>query len=145
MLFSKTKKEALTIHERAVNKYNSTIADVQKKCELLYVARQQSVIKIEEIENLINSIANTPKEFESSLTLIKTERMRFRETEDYAVEAYQNAIKSGASVAAGVGAGAAVASLAPTAAMWVATTFGTASTRTAISTLSGAVAAKAAH
>lgn len=53
-------------------------------------------------------------------------------------------MKSGASVAAGVTGGVAVASLAPSAAMWVATTFGTASTGTAISTLSGAAATKAA-
>lgn len=144
MLFSGAKKEALAIHERAVSKYNVTITGVQKKCEELYITRQQSVIKIEEIESLINSIANTPKEFERSLLRIKTERMKFRETENYAAEAYQNAIRSGVGVAAGVGAGAAVASLAPTAAMWVATTFGTASTGTAISTLSGAVATKAA-
>ncbi|WP_101909253.1 hypothetical protein [Marasmitruncus massiliensis] len=144
MLFSGAKKEAFAIHERAVSKYNTTLANVQKKCEELYVTRQQCVIKIEEIERLINSIANTPKEFECSLSLIKTERMKFRETESYAAEAYQNAIKSGVGVAASVGAGAAVASLAPTAAMWVATTFGTASTGTAISTLSGAVATKAA-
>lgn len=144
MLFTSTKKEALTIHERAVSKYNNTITSVQKKCEELYVTRQHSIIKIEEIENLINSIANTPKEFEHSLSLIKTERKRFRDTENYAAEAYQNAIKSGLGVAAGVGAGITVASLAPTAAMWIATTFGTASTGTAISTLTGAVATKAA-
>ncbi len=44
----------------------------------------------------------------------------------------------------GVTAGTAVASMAPTAAMWVATTFGTASTGTAISALSGAAATNAA-
>lgn len=144
MLFSKTKKEALTIHERAVKKYNETIANVQNKCEELYVMRQQSIIKIEEIEELINAIANTPKEFERSLSIIKTERMKFRETENYAAEAYQNTIKSGVGIATGVAGGAAIAGMAPTAAMWVATTFGTASTGTAISTLSGAVATKAA-
>ena len=144
MLYSKAKKEALANHESAVNKYNSAHANVQKKCELLYDARQQSVISIEKIEYLINSIANTPKEFESSLTIIEAERLRFRETENYAAEAYQNAIKSGVGVATGVGAGVAVATMAPTAAMWIATTFGTASTGTAISTLSGAAASKAA-
>ena len=45
---------------------------------------------------------------------------------------------------AGVAAGAAVASMAPTAMMWVATTFGTASTGTAISALGGAAATNAA-
>ncbi len=52
--------------------------------------------------------------------------------------------KSMAGVGAGVAGGIAVASLAPSAAMWVATTFGTASTGTAISTLSGAAATNAA-
>lgn len=144
MLFSGVKKEALAIHEKAINKYNETLGKVQKKCEELYLTRQQSVLVIERIEELINTIANTPKEFKYSLSIIKTQRLKFRETESYAVEAYQNAIKSGVGVAAGVGAGAAIASMAPTAAMWVATTFGTASTGTAISTLSGAVATKAA-
>lgn len=72
------------------------------------------------------------------------EREKFRKTETYAAEAMDAAVKSGAGVAAGVAGGAAVASMAPTAAMWVATTFGTASTGTAISTLSGAAATKAA-
>jgi len=144
LLFSKAKKEAIEIHERVSNKYSSTVANVQEKCETLYTKRQQSIIKIEEIEKLINNIANTPKEFKRSLTLIETELIKFRETESYAVETYQNAVKSGAGMAVGVGAGVTTASLAPTAAIWVATTFGTASTGTAISTLSGAAASKAA-
>ncbi len=45
---------------------------------------------------------------------------------------------------AGLAAGASVAFMGPTAAMWVATTFGTASTGAAISTLSGAAATNAA-
>lgn len=93
---------------------------------------------------MINSIANTPKEFEKNISVIKAERTKFRQTEEYAAEAYHNALKTGAGAATGVGIGAAVASMAPTAAMWVATTFGTASTGTAISALSGAVATKAA-
>ncbi|GHS94382.1 hypothetical protein AGMMS50276_06920 [Synergistales bacterium] len=144
MLFAGVKKDAIAIRNKAADKYNSTLVAVQKKCELLYVTRQQSVAKIGEVEAFINSIANTPKEFERTLTLIRTECTTFRATEDYAAEAYENAVKSGASIAAGVAGGVAVASLAPTVAMWVATTFGTASTGTAISTLSGAVATKAA-
>jgi len=144
MLYSGAKKEALTIHGRAVIKYNSLFTDVQKKGEELYALQQQSIYEIEKIEELINSIVNTPTEFECSLEKIKISRMRFHETENYAVEAYRNAMKSGVSVTCGVGTGATVACLAPTAAMWVATTFGTASTGTAISTLSGAVAKKAA-
>jgi len=144
MLYSGVKKDALAIHKRAVDKYNTLYTDFQHKCEQLYVLRQASVAKIKEIESLINSVANTPKEFEKSLSVIKTERRIFRQTEEFAAEAYQTAIKTGVSAVAGVGAGAAVASIAPTAAMWVATIFGTASTGTAISALSGAVATKAA-
>ena len=144
MLFAKAKKEALAIHERAVNKYNTFYVDFQRECERLYVLRQASIAKIKDIEALINSIANTPKEFETEISAMKAERAKFRHTEEYAAEAYRTALKTGAGVAAGVSAGAAVASMAPTAAMWVATTFGTASTGTAISALSGAAATKAA-
>ena len=49
-----------------------------------------------------------------------------------------------AGAGAGLAAGASVAFMAPTAAMWVATTFGTASTGAAISSLSGAAATNAA-
>lgn len=53
-------------------------------------------------------------------------------------------MKSGATAGAGVATGIGVAALGPTAAMAVATTFGTASTGTAIASLSGAAATNAA-
>ena len=144
MLNNTTKKEALAFHERAVNRYNDIVGEVQKSGLKLYELRKESKVKIEIGENLVNSIANTPKELNAKLVKIETNTITFRNTENYAQEAYQNAIKSGIGVAAGVGAGAVAATLAPTAAMWVATTFGTASTGAAISSLSGAVATKAA-
>ena len=70
MLNSNTKKEALDILERAVNKYNGIVAEVQKSGEKLYKFRKESIIKIEICENLVNSIANTPKEFNSKLVKI---------------------------------------------------------------------------
>lgn len=54
------------------------------------------------------------------------------------------AVKNAGAGAAGVSAGVAVAAMGPTAAMGIATTFGVASTGTAISTLSGAAATNAA-
>lgn len=144
MFFSKAKKEALKIHERAVEKYNETYVKMQTEGENLYRIRQKSLELIEEIESLINSIANSPKDFEAKLDSIRKERMKFRKTEEYARQAYDDAVKSGVSMAAGIAGGAAVASMAPSVAMWVATTFGTASTGTAISALHGAVATKAA-
>lgn len=144
MLYAKPKKEALAIHERSVEKYNAAFQKMEHLGSHLYNKRCDCVTLIREIEFLVNSIANRPKEFDKKISDIQKAREQFRETADYAAEALDAAVKSGASVAAGIAGGAAVASMAPTAAMWVATTFGTASTGTAISTLSGAAATKAA-
>ncbi len=144
MLYAKPKKEALTIHERAVSKYNLAFQKMERLGGRLYEKRCDCVTLLHEIEFLVNSIANRPKEFEEKISEVQAEQKKFQETEAYAAEAMEAAVKSGISVAAGVAGGAAVASMAPTAAMWVATTFGTASTGTAISTLSGAAATKAA-
>lgn len=144
MLYAKPKKDALAIHERAVAKYNAVFQKMERLGNHLYDKRCDCVTLIHEIEFLVNSIANRPKEFDKKISDIQAARDKFRETADYAAEALDAAVKSGASVAAGIAGGAAVASMAPTAAMWVATTFGTASTGTAISTLSGAAATKAA-
>lgn len=144
MLYSKPKKEALAIHEKAVNKYNAVFREMETLGNRLYEKRQDSVSLIREVESLINTIANKPKEFDTKISTIQAERENFHETEKYAAEAMNAAVKSGVGVAAGVAGGAAVAGMAPTAAMWVATTFGTASTGTAISALHGAVATNAA-
>lgn len=144
MLYAKPKKEALAIHERAVAKYNAAFEKMEQLGGRLYDKRCDCVILIHEVERLVNSIANRPKEFEKKISEIQAAREKFRETETYAAEAVEAAVKSGVSVAAGAAGGAAVASMAPSAAMWVATTFGTASTGTAISALHGAVATKAA-
>ncbi len=144
MLYEKPKKEALAIHERAVTKYNTALQQMEKLGSQLYEKRCHCVSLIQEVAFLVNSIANSPKEFDNKISKIQTAQETFKETETYAEEALEAAIKSGASVAAGVAGGAAVVSMAPTAAMWVATTFGTASTGTAISTLTGAAATKAA-
>ena len=55
-----------------------------------------------------------------------------------------NNLKGGATAAGGIGVGGAIATLGPTAAMAIATTFGTASTGTAIASLTGAAATNAA-
>lgn len=144
MLYMNQKKEALEIHEKAVAKYNATYKKIEKLGQGLYHERCESIVLIEKIEDLVNSIANHPKEFEKTISEIQAEKAIFRNTEAYAREAQKNTFKSGMGVAAGIAGGVAVASAAPTVAMWVATTFGTASTGTAISTLSGAVATKAA-
>lgn len=144
MLYAGMKKDALEIHKKAVEKYNAVYETVQRQCDSLYTKRKTSIVLIDQITELINSIANSPKEFGAKLIRIKEEQLKFKQTEAYAAEAAKATVKSGVSVAAGAAAGTAVATLAPSAAMWTATTFGTASTGTAISALSGAVQTKAA-
>ena len=144
MLNQELKKTALNIHEKAKNRYNETYETTIKLCQALYDERKESLVLIRSIETLVSSIANRPKDFDVTLEQIHTERKNFRDTEEYAEKAQSETVKSGVGGAVGLGAGAAVAALGPSAALWVATTFGTASTGTAISALSGAVAQKAA-
>lgn len=121
MIYAKPKKEALAIHERAVSKYNTAFQKMEQLGNRLYDKRCNCVTLIREVEVLVSSIANRPKEFDKKISDIKAAREKFRETADYAAEALDAAVKSGASVAAGVTGGAAVASMAPTATMWIAT------------------------
>ena len=144
MLNIKIKKEALASHKKELDEYNSIVEEVQNSCEELYLSRKDSISAIERIELIINSIANTPKEFTRKMSRIGFECDKFHETEKYATEAYGSMLKTGVGTAAGVAGGATFASLAPTGAIWIATTFGTASTGTAISALSGAAATNAA-
>ena len=75
---------------------------------------------------------------------IETNREKFQGTLDFSQRELQAAREAAGGAGAGLAAGATVAFMGPSAAMWVATTFGTASTGTAISTLSGAAATNAA-
>lgn len=144
MLHIKTKKEALKIHEKAVKKYNETYNVMASNGEKLYNQRKTALHTVELVENLVNSISNTPHSFTVTLEKIRVGRQSFTSTEEFAKESAKTTFKSGAGTAAGITTGATVATLAPSAAMWVATTFGTASTGTAISALSGAAATNAA-
>jgi hypothetical protein len=138
------KKKLDDILQSALEEYNHEHMMMSDKGTTLLIERIRSVDLIEYIENLVNSIANKPKSFETEIAEIKMHRESFNDTYEFAKAEFDAALKSAIGAGAGITAGVAVASIAPTAALWVATTFGTASTGTAISTLSGAVATKAA-
>lgn len=138
------KKEALRIHEETLARYNNSYEKMKNERENLYNVRGQAIKVIKMNQNVINSIANTPKEFDTTLGKIGKELTKFNDTEEYAKKAYNASVQAGINIAGGAAAGLGVASMAPTALMSIATTFGTASTGTAISTLSGCVAQKAA-
>lgn len=131
-------------YELAVIAYNQTYTDLESGGIELYQSRLRSIDLLDLVNDLVNSIANTPKSFVKDIEKVSHKKRSFKESEAFAREELDSARKSAASAGTGVAAGMTVASIAPSAAMWVATTFGTASTGAAISTLSGAAATNAA-
>lgn len=146
MFNKKYKKESLANLEKSIEIYNETSTIVQKKAEELFFIRKDSGEKvIRHVEEYINLLANSPKEFDRSFSEYKVEFKTFNDLiETFEAESLDTTVKAGGTAVAGVAAGAGTAALMPSAAMAIATTFGTASTGTAISTLSGAAASKAA-
>lgn len=128
----------------AVDQYNDAYTTMNDNGANLYNERCRAVDLILHIENLVNSIANRPKEFDTEVAEIQMHRATFVDACEFAKAELEAAKKSALGAGAGAAAGAAIVSVAPTVAMWVATTFGTASTGTAISALSGAAAQSAA-
>lgn len=137
-------KELDHMLEQAVTDYNDAYTLMNDKGMKLYVERCRAADSLGFVENFINSIANHPKSFDADFEMINTNRQKFTETCDFADREIQEARKTATRAGVGLAAGASVAMMAPSAAMWIATTFGTTSTGAAISTLSGAAAQNAA-
>lgn len=146
MLNSDIKERALARLKTAVREYEDTFARVTRQSEKLYQQRQETATQIiQACENYINRLANSPKEFDKSVSEFKAEYHRFTQlAQDIEFEARKHETVGASVAGAGAAAGVGVAALGPTAAMAIATTFGTASTGTAISALSGAAATNAA-
>ena len=130
--------------KESVTEYNDAYTLMNDKGVQLYVERTRSLDTIMFVETIVNSIANKPKSFSADFDEIITNRKQFVGSCEFADRELKEARKAATNAGAGLAAGASVAFMAPTAAMWVATTFGTASTGAAISTLSGAAASNAA-
>ena len=130
--------------QSSVTEYNDSYTIMNDKGVRLFVERSRAVDSIFFVESFVNSIANRPKSFDAEFEEIHMNRKQFTDSCEFANLELQEARKAATGAGAGLAAGASVAFMGPTAAMWVATTFGTASTGTAISTLSGAAAQSAA-
>lgn len=130
--------------ESSITEYNDAYTLMNDKGVQLFMERNRSTDTLTLVETLVNSIANRPKSFEKEFDEIRLNRDTFRSACQFGERELQAARDAASGVGAGVAAGASVAFMAPSAAMWVATTFGTASTGTAISTLSGIATQKAA-
>ena len=137
-------KELDRMLAQSVTDYNDAFTQMNDKGIHLFVDRCKAVDVIDNVENLVNSIANHPKKFDAEFDEINVNRSHFQDNCEFAERELQAAREAAGGAGAGLAAGASVAFMGPTAAMWVATTFGTASTGTAISTLSGAAATNAA-
>lgn len=140
------KKEAIQNLERSIETYDSNVKKVQEYAEKLFYLRKGSGVEvIQPVEDFLSDLANTPKEFDKSFSEYKAEFKEFSNLIDnFNAEAVNTNFKAGGTATAGVVAGVGTAALMPTAAMAIATTFGTASTGTAIASLSGAAATNAA-
>ena len=110
----------------------------------LLSCREKSVGLIEQVQELVNTIARTPKSYKTAFQAIETSKQHFKDAQAYGKEQFADITKSMSGVAAGVAGGLAFASTSPSIAMWVATTFGRTATHKAISSLSGAAAKRAA-
>ena len=124
--------------ESAIGRTNEKINELGIHTGKLYDA-------LTSIQDLFDEIRNVPTEKKLQYEELKNVRLNWKQQAEKIATDYKNsAAKNAGGGAAGVGVGVAVAALGPTAAMGIATTFGVASTGTAISTLSGAAATNAA-
>lgn len=124
--------------ELAIRKTNDKIDELGTHASEIYD-------ELNSIQKLFDNIRNVPSEKRLEYEKLKKIRLNWKQQAEKIESDYKNAVtKNAGKGAAGIGAGIAVVVLGPTAAMGIATTFGIASTGTAISTLSGAAATNAA-
>ena len=144
---SKLRQEAVDGYNEAISCYNEEADSLANKSIELYQVRDKAIKVVKIVEERINKLANKPKEFETKLEEIDVEIQNFEDKQiaiSQSIKEAELASGSTAATASLSALGVTVATLGPTAAMGVATTFGVASTGTAISSLSGAAANSAA-
>ena len=144
---SKLRQEAVDGYNEAISCYNEEADSLANKSIELYQVRDKAIKVVKIVEERINKLANKPKEFETKLEEIDVEIQNFEDKQiaiSQSIKEAELASGSTAATASLSALGVTVATLGPTAAMGVATTFGVASTGTAISSLTGAAANSAA-
>lgn len=124
--------------QAAINKTNERIEVLGTHTSSLYTV-------LTDIQGIFDKIRNVPSEKKLQYEELKQIRLNWKQQAEKIEKDYKEAaIKNAGAGVAGAGVGIAVVTMGPTVAMGVATTFGVASTGTAISTLSGAAATNAA-
>ena len=144
MLNNDYKEKAIKDLQKIDAEYTAVFKRAVKDMERLQSVRNISIRTIQYVERYVISLANRPREFDTQLGEIKARYIKFQDTcSEIQKKQVEQGVTGGFGVAGALG-GVGVAALGPTAAMSVAMTFGTASTGTAIASLSGAAATNAA-
>ncbi len=145
MLNSDYRDAAARDLEKADAAYKAVFQKAVTDMERLHHSRLMAIRTIQYMERYIVALANRPRDFDRQLGEIRVRYVTFQNTCSQLREAERRSQETAVGMgAAGVLGGAGIAALGPTAAMSVAMTFGTASTGTAIASLSGAAATNAA-
>jgi hypothetical protein len=146
MLNFATKRDAVGSLRQRVGAYNELVPKVTSEATALHQLRTATSEElIRSAESYVSRLANSPKEFDKTVSEFRIAYQRFDGVVASVELANQRAtVQGGVGVGASVGLGAATVAAAPAAAMGIATTFGTASTGTAIAALSGAAQTHAA-
>jgi len=146
MFNSDLKNESIAKLEKSIKNYDQKRSLVEKNSVKLFNMRKKCGDEvITPVESFINTLANTPKEFDKSFKAYKAEFKIFRNLiKKFQAKSADANFVAGKTATAGIAAGVGTAALMPAAAMAIATTFGTASTGAAIAGLSGAAATNAA-
>lgn len=145
MLGFPEKKKAEEELKNAINNYKEHIDELNPKGEKLHGIKSQDTVNLlSEIEEYLEQLSGAPQEFEK--TVYKLASVQHNYVQEYRDLKDEHDFNPADHIGNGSGtlAAGAAASFAPTALISIATTFGTASTGTAISALSGAAATNAA-
>lgn len=146
MIYRSAKEKALSNLKDEGDMLNEIATEMKESAVSLFELRKKSsATVIQDCESYLSSLASAPKELDRSISEFRSEldvfQQEIRELESQAEDVEK---VSGSTAGAGTMAGTGIAAMGPSAAMAFATTFGTASTGTAISSLSGAAATNAA-
>lgn len=148
MLNADYKQQVVNDLEKIDKEYMQTFQHAVSSMERLQQTRRFAVRTIQYVERYVITLANRPRNFDTQMGEIKVRYVQYldaiKEIQELEEKKREAQAKNSNFGVAGTLGGLGVATLAPTAAMSVAMTFGTASTGTAIASLSGAAATNAA-
>lgn len=136
------KKQAKERFEKRKDEYENLLITINSSVNNLYSLRKSASEAILRVEDYINTLTNTPKELKKDVEDVVLSIQSFRSDVELASKIDSGLVDVGNLGVAGLGI--AIGAVGAAGAMAFATTFGVASTGTAISALSGAAATNAA-